>query len=78
MERPDVVELRHAFLRNIRRLRAEGYKEVYLDETWANQNDVPGRRWVDSDGRAGNPPSSGKGGRVIILHAGTILIFTNT
>ena len=69
-ERPDVVEARHAFLRNIDRLRNQGYRIVYLDESWVNQNHVPRRRWVDADGGAGNLPPAGKGGRIIMLHAG--------
>ncbi len=70
MERPDVVDARHGYLRNKRRCRDLGLKEVYLDESWMNQNGTKKKRWQGPDGFAGNLPPAGKGGRVIMLHAG--------
>ena len=69
-ERQDVVVLRHGYMRNVDRLRRLGYTIVYLDESWVNQNHVPRSRWFDIDGEGGNLPPAGKGGRIIMLHAG--------
>ena len=70
-ERADVVRKRHEYLRTIRRLREEGRPIVYLDETWVNQHHTRSRSWGDeSEGAAIPEPPSGKGKRLILLHAG--------
>ena len=49
---------------------------MYLDETWANARDGKEKMWVEDDPRAsggtkgGIRKPSGKGSRLIILHAG--------
>ena len=49
---------------------------MYLDETWANARDGKEKMWVEDDPRAsggtkgGIRKPSGKGNRLIILHAG--------
>ena len=56
--------------------RREGRPVVYLDETWANARDGKEKMWVGDDPRAsggtkgGIRKPSGKGSRLIILHAG--------
>ncbi len=72
MEREDVVRLRHSFLRKINQFRADGWEIVYLDETWCNQNHTRVKKWVETEtGKCGKLPPTGKGKRVIILHAGS-------
>ena len=49
---------------------------IYLDETWANARDGREKMWVENDPRVpggttgGIKKPSGKGSRLIILHAG--------
>ena len=85
-ERADVTAARARFLRDIRKYRDKGFSVVYTDETWVNQNHCRGYTWLPvlhkcgmfSDKEDGvlndvtklpNIPS-GKGQRLIILHAG--------
>ncbi|KAF0722832.1 Uncharacterized protein FWK35_00037672, partial [Aphis craccivora] len=44
---------------------------VYLDETWVNQNHTRNHIWQDSDNSEGFKVPTGKGGRLIICHAGS-------
>ena len=69
-ERRDIIESRHNYLRHVNRLRLEGRPIVYLDETWVNSHMAPEQIWVDQDGRGGWKRPSGKGQRLITLHAG--------
>ena len=47
MESISVAASRHAFLRRIRRLREEGYKIFYTDETWCAQNHTMKYAWQE-------------------------------
>ena len=38
MERADIVEMRHKFLKEVKRYREAGYEIVYTDESWINEN----------------------------------------
>ena len=59
------------YLRQIKQYRECGYEIVYLDETWCNKNHSSDFMWLPiDDTHAPNIPS-GKGRRLIILHAGT-------
>lgn len=73
MERSDVVEARYHFLHVMKTLTSSEKPIVYLDETWINQNYTVSKCWVDgtSDKAQGIRVPTGKGGRWIILHAGT-------
>ena len=73
MERSDVVAARTRFLRQIRQLKQSDHTFVYLDETWVNQNSTVGKCWIDTSSQeaTGVKPPTGKGARLIILHAGT-------
>ena len=82
MERPDITEWRHRFLRAIRKHRRDGRSIVYTDETWVNAGHVRTKTWQDAtvnsqrqaflDGLStGLKQPSGKGERLIITHAGT-------
>lgn len=72
MEREDIVTARHKYLREIKKNRecSNPREEIYLDETWINQNVCVERCWTDSEGRAGPKLKSGRGARFIIVHAG--------
>ena len=69
-KQPRVIQLRHDYLRRMRRNREEKRPEIYLDETWTNSHSAPERIWVDRDGCGGWRRPSGKGERLIIIHAG--------
>ena len=64
-------------MRRLRRNRREGRPVIYLDETWTNARDGVEKMWVEDDPRAiggtkgGICKPSGKGSRLIILHAGS-------
>ena len=76
-EQPKIILQRHQYLRRMRRNRRENRPVVYLDETWANLHCSHERSWVESDEKVqggtkgGIRKSSGKGTRLIILHAGS-------
>ncbi|XP_050064650.1 uncharacterized protein LOC126553545 [Aphis gossypii] len=73
MERNDIVALRCTFLRKICTLREQKDTRpiVYLDETWINQNHSRSRIWQNAEETAGLKVPTGKGGRLIICHAGS-------
>ena len=73
MERNDVQAARAHFLQEMRHLRKTCNNFVYLDETWVNQNYTVPKCGIDSTaGRATViKVPTGKGSRLIILHAGT-------
>ena len=73
MERPDVVASRARFLREMQRIKQSHQNIVYLDETWINQNYTVAKCWTDttSPQATGVKQPTGKGSRLIILHAGT-------
>ena len=70
-EQPQVIEQRHQYLRRMRRNREERRPEVFLDETWTNSHAAPEKLWVYRDGTGGWRRPSGKGERLIIVHAGS-------
>lgn len=61
------------FLRNICKLRQiKDFRPViYLDETWVNQNHSRSYIWQNNEGIEGLKVPIGKGGRLIITHAGS-------
>lgn len=72
MERNDIVALRNKFLRKMCTLRTSGDTRlvIYLDETWVNQKDSInhiGQNDIESEGFK---VPTGKGGRLIVCHAG--------
>ena len=71
MERSDIAAARARFLRKIHEVREAGHNIFYLDETWVNQNYTRQSCWVTSDGSGGLKVPTGKGGRLIICHAGS-------
>lgn len=73
MERNDIVALRCKFLRTMCTLRQneDTRPVVYLDETWVNQNHSRSRIWQNNEETEGFKIPTGKGGRLIITHAGS-------
>ena len=73
MEKDDVQYARSKFLSEMKKHLSTDKNIVYLDETWVNQNYTVPKCWVlENAGHAtGVRVPSGKGSRLIILHAGT-------
>lgn len=68
MERGDIVAWRCRFLREIKK---ENFDEiVWLDETWVNTGHCLKRGWTDDSVLGTMNIPIGKGGRLILLHAG--------
>nr|CAD7392592.1 unnamed protein product [Timema cristinae] len=86
LDRDDIVAWRHRYLRAIKKHRESNRNIVFTDETWCNSGHTTSKSWMDttiaSSSQArreglttGNKLPSGKGGRVILVHAGAELIF---
>ncbi|XP_049268658.1 uncharacterized protein LOC125757264 [Rhipicephalus sanguineus] len=82
LERDDIVAWRRKYLRTIREMRRQRRTIYYLDETWVNAGHTKGRVWTDTSVMTrqdafrqglstGLRAPSGKGGRLIVLHAGS-------
>ena len=71
-EQRNILEQRDTYLRQIRQLRQQNVNFVYTDETWVNAHHSNDYVWVDSDGKGGWKVPSGKGERLIVLHAGGV------
>ena len=72
MERSDIAAARIKFLRQMHEIRQTGQTNIfYLDETWVNQNHTRSQCWKMSDGSGGLKVPIGKGGRLIVCHAGS-------
>lgn len=75
MERGDIVAHRTEYLRLIEKNRncspSTRRQEVYIDETWVNQNECVQRCWTVADGSVGPKLKTGKGSRFIVVHAGS-------
>ncbi|XP_039294141.1 uncharacterized protein LOC120353647 [Nilaparvata lugens] len=73
MERRDIACARAVFLRKMHEIRREINPRpiFYIDETWVNQNHSRSMIWQHEDGSGGLKVPVGKGGRLIILHAGS-------
>ncbi|XP_025192691.1 uncharacterized protein LOC112592757 [Melanaphis sacchari] len=72
MERNDIIALRCKFLRQMCTLREnkDDRPMVYLDETWVNQNHSRTLIWQKENNSGGLKVPTGKGGRLIVCHAG--------
>ncbi|XP_074648979.1 uncharacterized protein LOC141904300 [Tubulanus polymorphus] len=82
IEKDEIVSWRYKYLREIKKLRAQGSTIFYLDETWLNVGSVPDRILVDMNIKScksawldglttGLKDRTGKGDRLIILHVGS-------
>lgn len=72
LERGDIVAARARFLRKMHALKQDPTPNdrIYLDETWVNQNHTKKFIWQHSDKSGGLKVPTGKGGRLIVCHAG--------
>lgn len=72
LERNDIAAARARFLRKIHTLQQQPIQNerIYLDETWVNQNHTKKYIWQRSDKSGGLKVPTGKGGRLIVCHAG--------
>ena len=72
-EERHITEQRHTYLQMIRKLRRENTHDlIYTDETWVNAHHTNEHIWVHSDGKGGWKVPSGKGQRLIVVHAGGV------
>ncbi|KAH8027562.1 hypothetical protein HPB51_007112 [Rhipicephalus microplus] len=89
LERDDIITWRRRYLRTIRQLRAQKRPIYYLDETWINAGHIKDKVWEDANITTreeafrqglttGLRAPSGKGGRLILLHAGSEDGFLNS
>ena len=69
-EQTNILEQRHTYLQTIHKLRQDNTTLIYTDKTWVNAHHNNEYIWIDSDGTGGWKVPSGKGLRLIILHAG--------
>jgi hypothetical protein len=66
-----IINYRCNYLRKIKSFTEAGYDIVYQDETWVDQNHCTDYMWLPNDGSDAPKIPSGKGKRLIVLHAGT-------
>ena len=59
------------YLRELRRFREAGYDPVFLDETYVNAHHTVEKEWQNMDGTLKRQVPSGKGERLIVVHAGS-------
>lgn len=69
MERTDVVARRRQFLKKVRNIDLKD-NVVFLDETWVNEHHTVSKCW-QSEEVTGPKVPSGKGKRLIVVHAGS-------
>jgi transposase len=69
MEKPEIMNMRFEFLNEISKTVFE--EVVFIDETWVNAGHVKTKAWIDDTPQSSRKEPTGKGGRLIILHAGT-------
>lgn len=69
MERTDVVARRRQFLKTVKGIDLKD-NVIFIDETWVNENHTVSQCW-QSDDISGAKVPSGKGKRLIVLHAGS-------
>ncbi|KAI5640202.1 DDE superfamily endonuclease domain-containing protein [Phthorimaea operculella] len=69
MERYDITLLRNGFLREAKKLDLDNV--VFLDETWLNANHTISSTWTDDSAQSTSKVPMGKGGRLVICHAGS-------
>ena len=75
-EQPRIIKWQCKYLRRMRKNRSENRPVVFFDETWVNAHDGRERTLVGVDQATGGTKGgvrkpSGKGTRLIILHAGS-------
>lgn len=69
IERPEIVNWRIQYLKQIKKYRSEGTPVIYIDETYINAHHVTGKCWHSPE-EIGVTAPVGKGERLIIAHGG--------
>ena len=69
-ERSDLVRARANYLHSIKAFREDGYTIVYTDETWVNACHTAPLQWNPPDPKNARNIPTGRGRRLIVLHAG--------
>ena len=69
-EQHKIIASRASYLEKIKRCKEAKRPIIYLDKTWLNQRHTLEKCWLDYDGLGGLRIPSGKGKRLIVLHAG--------
>ena len=69
LERSDIVAARCIFLRQIRA--CDFNNVIFLDETWVNAGHCVSKAWADESLKSSRKLPSGRGGRLIVTHAGS-------
>lgn len=70
MERQDIILQRISFLREMKSI-SNWDNVIFIDETWLNANHTISRTWTDDTEASCSKVPTGKGGRLIICHAGS-------
>lgn len=70
MERYDLVLQRVSFLRKMNKV-TDWDNVIFIDETWLNSNHTVPQSWTDDTKASCSNVPMGKGGRLIICHAGS-------
>lgn len=70
MERGDIVAWRCRFFREL--LSVDPEKIIWIDETWVNVRHARSVSWTDETRHGTMCVPTGKGGRLILLHAGSV------
>lgn len=68
-ERYDLQIARCKYLRELKQLTDCQINLVYLDETWINSHHTFSKEWISNDGLTGRNIPTGRGQRLILLHA---------
>ncbi|KAJ4448233.1 hypothetical protein ANN_10247 [Periplaneta americana] len=69
MESARIVAWRYRFIERLRKLRSEGCRIVYLDETWFDTHDVK-KGWDDGTCNCILKTPTSRGKRIMVLHPG--------
>ena len=71
-EQRNILEQRYTYLKTIHKLRNDKRTIIYTDETWVNTHHCKEQISVNVDGKGGWKVPSGKGQRLIVVHAGEV------
>lgn len=82
IEKPEIIEWRHRYLRAIRNYRRENFNIVYLDESWVNIGHTVNKEWTDTTVEShrdafvrglstGLKAPTSRGPRFVLVHAGS-------
>ena len=67
MERPDLQRTRAIYLRKMKKMRQEGRRIFFLDETWMDSHSTPSKQWLPPDGEQARKLPTNRGHRFVLL-----------